>query len=91
MDLTWLDVGNWPNFGETVAADKSGNRAAGDGTTLIVGGRNNLAVSGKGHTVALLGCEDMIVVHTPDATLVMPRSRSEELKTLHGMVDEKLR
>jgi mannose-1-phosphate guanylyltransferase len=44
-----------------------------------------------GHTVALLGCKDLIVVHTADATLVMPRDAAEQLKELHGKVEEGLR
>ncbi len=91
MDLQWLDVGSWPSFAETVKGDKSNNRASGDGTPIIMGGKNNLVVTSPGHTVAVLGVEDLIVVHTPDATLVMPRAKAEELKALHGMVDEKLR
>jgi len=59
---------------------------------VVAGCKNNLVVTAeKGHTVAVLGCEDLIVVHTPDATLVMPRDRAEDLKTLHGMVEEGLR
>lgn len=92
MELRWLDVGSWPSFAETVTADKQGNRLAGEGTGVVSGCRNNLVVCAeKGHTVALLGCEDLIVVHTPDATLVMPRAKAEELKTLHGIVAEGLR
>jgi mannose-1-phosphate guanylyltransferase len=91
MDLQWLDVGSWPSFAETVKGDKAGNRTSGEGTPIILSGKNNLVVTSPGHTVAVLGVEDLIVVHTPDATLVMPRARAEELKTLHGMVDEKLR
>jgi len=91
MDLTWLDVGSWPSFAETVKADKAGNRAAGEGHSLISGGKDNLVVAAKGHTVAVLGCEGLIVVHTPDATLVMPRSKSEELKTLHGQLKDELK
>lgn len=92
MDLNWLDVGSWPSFAETLSADASGNRVSGSGTPVIVKGKNNLVVSSDAaHTVALLGCEDMIVVHTPDATLVMPRSRAEELKDLHAVVSETLK
>lgn len=91
MDLSWLDVGSWPTFAETVLPDKSGNRVAGQGRGIVMSGRNNLVLTSKGHTVALLGCEDMIVVQTPDATLVMPRSKSEELKNLHGELEEGLR
>ncbi|MDX2118523.1 MAG: mannose-1-phosphate guanylyltransferase [Planctomycetota bacterium] len=92
MDVNWLDVGSWPAYGETLPADASGNRTGGAGASLVVQGRNNLVVSGTpGHTVTVLGADDLIVVHTADATLVMPRSKAEELKTLHGMVDEKLK
>jgi mannose-1-phosphate guanylyltransferase len=91
MDLKWLDVGSWPSFAETVTGDKAGNRASGDGTPVIMGGKNNLVVTSAGHTVAVLGVEDLIVVHTPDATLVMPRARAEELKGLHELLDAKLK
>jgi mannose-1-phosphate guanylyltransferase len=91
MDLNWLDVGSWPSFADTVNADKQGNRVSGEGSGLVVGGKNNLVVAGKGHTVAVLGMDDVIVVHTPDATLVMPKSKAEELKTLHGLVADPLK
>jgi mannose-1-phosphate guanylyltransferase len=94
MDVNWLDVGSWPSYGETLAADREGNRVggAGAGRALIVQGRGNLVVSDDpSHTVAVLGAEDLVVVHTRDATLVMPRARAEDLKTLHGMVEEGLR
>jgi mannose-1-phosphate guanylyltransferase len=90
MDLRWLDVGSWPSYGETLAPDAQGNRRGGvldEAHAPVVGGRNNLVVSSDaGHTVSLLGCENLIVVHTPEATLVMPREKAEELKTLHGLL-----
>jgi len=65
---------------------------AGMGKGLVVNGKNNLVVNATaGHVVTVLGADDLVVVHTADATLVMPRARAEELKTLHGMVDEGLR
>ncbi len=100
MDLKWLDVGSWPSYGQTVDPDKQNNRVAfsrgaGQGTagkTVAVGGSGNLVVNPvAGHTVALLGCKDLIVVHTADATLVMPREAAEQLKELHGKVEEGLR
>lgn len=100
MDVNWLDVGSWPSYGETLDADGQGNRSlvsdsAGSpatGETLLEHSRNNLVVNaGRGHTIAMLGVEDLIVVHTPDATLIMPRSRAEELKNLHARVHDRLK
>jgi mannose-1-phosphate guanylyltransferase len=91
-DVRWLDVGSWPSFAETVEADAAGNRVSGAGSSVVVSAKNNLVVcENPGHTVAILGCEDLVVVHTPDATLVMPRAKSEELKALHGAIHEKLK
>ncbi|MCE7975339.1 MAG: mannose-1-phosphate guanylyltransferase [Leptolyngbya sp. PLA1] len=91
MDLTWLDVGSWPSYAQTLTPDKNGNRASGAGVAAFNGSRNNLVVSQPGHTVALLGCENMIVVQTPDATLVMPATRSEDLKSLHAQLPDSLK
>lgn len=90
-DVRWLDVGSWPSFAETLEADAQGNRTSGDGTALTHEARNNLVVTSDGHTVALLGVDDLIVVHTPDATLVMPRARAEELKAVHGKLKAELK
>ncbi len=96
MALDWLDVGSWPSYAETLQADKSGNRVSGPADAVLLGGKNNLVVSQAGsgdsrHTIAMLGCENLIVVHTEDATLIMPRERAQELKDLHGQVRPDLR
>ena len=91
MDVRWLDVGSWPSYGETLPADKAGNRSAGCGLVSHEAGDNIVVGAGEGHTVALLGCKGLIVIHTPEATLVMPRDRAQDLKSLHSKVDERLR
>jgi len=92
MDVSWLDVGSWPSYAETLAADARGNRVAPGTTAVMTDSSNSVAVSSvPGHTLAMLGCEGLIVVHTPDATLVMPAGRAQDLKTLHGELPERLR
>lgn len=97
MDLKWLDVGSWPSYGQTLDADANQNRIAlgrgGErGEATVVNSTGNLVVNcTAGHTVALLGCKDLIVVHTPEATLVMPRDQAEQLKELHAKVDDRLK
>ena len=87
LDLEWLDIGSWPAYGELLPRDESRNAASGEAALVECSG--TLAVSTEaGHLVACLGCEDLVVVHTPDATLVCPRSRADELKKLYGPVSE---
>jgi mannose-1-phosphate guanylyltransferase len=99
MDVKWLDVGSWPAYGQTLPPDAAGNRVAFAGAGGEAGGghvlhnaANNLVVNPvPGHTVALLGCKDLIVVHTTEATLVMPREQAEALKDLHAKVPDPLK
>ncbi len=80
-DFEWDDVGSW-----AAAADRRGHDAAGnatDGKILALDTRNSLVLSSDpDHLVGVLGLEDFVVVHTPDATLVCPKNRSEDLKKL---------
>jgi len=91
MDLTWLDIGSWPAFAQTCEKDASGNAIAAP-RSLTVDSRNNIIAAGDGdHTIALLGCDDLIVIHTPDATLICPRDRAEDIKRLHDQLGDELR
>jgi mannose-1-phosphate guanylyltransferase len=85
LDARWLDIGSWPAYGSLLGADASGNATS--GLTALAECSGTIAVSAEeGHLVACLGCEDLVVVHTADATLVCPRSRADELKKLYGLV-----
>lgn len=95
-DVDWLDVGSWPSYGQTLKPDAQGNRTGGSVKSVLVDCQDALVVgesqdAAKPHTVAVLGMKDVIVVHTKDATLVMPRSQAEQLKKLHGVVAEELK
>lgn len=90
MDLSWLDVGSWPSYGETLEPDSAGHRVS--GRAALHGGKGNLVVNDDpDHLVALVGCEHLIVVHTARATLVMPADRAQDLKNLHGGLPAELR
>ncbi|MEO0483696.1 MAG: mannose-1-phosphate guanylyltransferase [Planctomycetota bacterium] len=92
MDVRWLDVGSWPSYAETLTPDAAGNRTSGAGAVVAHDCKNVLTVGAEpGHTVALLGCEDLIVVHTKEATLVMPRAKAQDLKLLHSGVEDGLK
>ncbi len=91
MDVKWLDVGSWPSYALTLTPDKHANRAAGQGASVQLETKGVTAVNAeKGHTLALLGLHDVIVVHTKDATLVMARSHAEKLKALHAQLPDSL-
>ena len=90
MDLTWLDVGSWPAFAQTCQKDANDN-ALGQGLHLLGDCSDVLAVSSDpDHLIAAIGCEDLIIVHTPDATLVCRADRAEDIKKLYAKLAQQL-
>ena len=60
--------------------DENGNRF--DGDVLAVDTRNTLVRTHERHLVATLGVEDLVVVTTPDATLVAHRDAAQDVKKI---------
>jgi mannose-1-phosphate guanylyltransferase len=82
----WLDVGSWPAYGEAVGADEDGNMVGAARAVLHASRGNVVASSDPDHLVTLVGCEGLVVVHTPEATLVMPAADAQRVKELHARV-----
>lgn len=76
----WDDVGEWPAVARHCDADADGNVAR--GLALLEKSSNSLVVSSEDHLVAVLGVEDLIVVHTADATLVCPKGKAQAIKEM---------
>ncbi len=88
MPLRWLDVGSWPMFAETCPQDENGNSQGGGRTVHQDSHGTLVASSDPDHVIATIGCEDMIIIHTPDATLVCPAAHAEKIKDIHRVVGE---
>jgi mannose-1-phosphate guanylyltransferase len=77
VDFGWSDVGSWPALAGVLAADERGNVAR--GRTVEFESRDNILV-GDGVLIAAVGVRDLVVVATPDAVLVVPRSEAQKVK-----------
>lgn len=90
MSVDWRDVGSWPSYGETLPPDAHGNRS--NTTAVHLDSRNVLAVSDDPtHTITTIGCENLIIIRTADATLICPADQAERVKEMAGLVPPPLR
>ena len=91
LDIRWLDVGSWPAYGETLAPDVHGNRTGGTAGVRAqhLASSNILAISEQPHhVIATINCHDLIIIHTPQATLVCPAADAEKIKQLVAEVEK---
>jgi mannose-1-phosphate guanylyltransferase len=87
LSARWLDVGSWPAYGDALGRDDRGN--ASSGRTLVLDSDDCVVTSSDpDHLVTLVGCEGLVVVHTPTATLVMPADQAQRVKELQARVAE---
>ncbi|MHC4549749.1 MAG: mannose-1-phosphate guanylyltransferase [Planctomycetota bacterium] len=82
----WDDVGSWLAIERLMPRDEHGNVIHGDHVGLDT---RNCIVIGGDHLIATVGVEDLIVVHTSDATLICPKDRAEEVRHLVRRLEER--
>jgi len=75
----WSDLGSWSALDEIIEKDKDGNIRKGN--TIDIGSQNSTVYGGE-RLIATIGLKDMVVVDTPDATLVTPKERVQEVRNV---------
>jgi mannose-1-phosphate guanylyltransferase/mannose-6-phosphate isomerase len=75
----WDDVGSWHALERHFPKDSSGNVVVGE--SIVLDSRNCMTM-GEGGLVALIGCDDLVVVRTGDAVLVCRKDKAGEIKKL---------
>ncbi len=84
LDCQWMDVGSYQSLSDTIGVvDDYGNVTTANTLSYWLDCNNNLAIStDKDHLIAAIHVEDLVVVHTDDATLICHRDETENLKKL---------
>ena len=79
-DFGWNDVGSWQSAWELAERDPNGNAVGPN--DLVVEAKNNLvrSLGSMKKAIALVGVNDLVVVETDDAILVIPRDRAQDVR-----------
>jgi len=87
-EIGWSDIGSWAAVYELLAKLPGENVFAGPGQALDASG-NFLYSSSK--FIAAIGVEDLVVVETPDALLICPRNRAQDVAKIVKHLEEQKR
>jgi len=77
--FAWSDLGSWTALDEMIEKDGDGNIFKGN--TVDVGSQDSIIFAGE-RVIATIGLKDMVVVDTPDATLVTSKERAQEVRKI---------
>jgi mannose-1-phosphate guanylyltransferase len=76
-DLNWSDIGSWLSFSELSEPDLDGNSVIGNGLTIK---SKNTFIQTSERIVAAVGVNNIIIIDTPDALLVIDKSHTQDVK-----------
>jgi mannose-1-phosphate guanylyltransferase len=85
-DIVWSDIGSWTAVHEQSASATHQNVLAGAGHMLEAEGN---FIWSPTKFVAAIGVRDLIVVETPDALLICPRHRSQDVGKIVKWLEER--
>ncbi len=82
VDMGWSDIGNWSSITDAFPTNDEGNLLVGPTKTPGTENSTIYVKNPERKLVAAIGLDDIAIVDTKDALLVVPKDRSGEVKQL---------
>lgn len=82
----WDDVGSWQAMSRLLKPDSNGNAV--EGPFLGIDSQNLIVRTDADHLVVTIGMQEVIIVHTKDATLVAPKQEEERVREVVKQLQE---
>ncbi|AIF82005.1 mannose-1-phosphate guanylyltransferase/mannose- 6-phosphate isomerase [endosymbiont of Acanthamoeba sp. UWC8] len=84
-DMDWDDIGSWDNVWDINSKDESGNVCKGE--VIIKECRDSYFFTQDKKLITAIGLKDIIIIQTGNATLVLPKSRAQDVKKLVSQIE----
>jgi len=81
-----IDIGSWTAFGYLATPDTNGNHVAGE---AMLNNTRNTTIQRNGSLVGTVGVENLIIIDTPDAVLVVDKSYAQDYKHIYAELKAK--
>ena len=77
-EFGWSDVGSFAALSEIRPADDLGNVTGGE--AMVIDGRGNVVLAQKRRPVAVIGLDEVVVVDSGDAVLVVRKDKAQDVR-----------
>lgn len=88
LDAGWSDIGSWSSVWESTPHDEHGNSVHGD---AMLDDCHGCHVHAGRRLVSAIGLEDLVIVDTDDALLVLPKERAQDIRRIVRRLQEEKR
>ena len=84
----WLDMGSFSALADIVTCDEYQNTVVAQTKAFLDCEDNIIVTEQSGHLIAAIGLKNMVVAHSPDATLICPMNEIHRLKELLEKIEQ---
>ncbi len=88
LDCSWLDMGSFAALADIISSDKDNNIVVAEKSELLDCKNNIVVTEDKGHLIAAIGLDNMVVAHSPDATFICPADQTHRIKELLDLIQK---
>ena len=88
LDAGWSDIGAWREVWALGAKDENNNVTTGN---VVTGGTTNSIIHSSGRLVTTQGCDNLVIVETADAVMVLNKDRAQDIRQLVTELDARKR
>jgi len=89
LDCRWLDLGSFAALADIIKSDKNNNIVVASQYELLDCESSVFVTEDPEYLIAAIGLENMVVAHSPDATLVCPIDKAYLLKELLERIESR--
>ena len=86
LDANWSDIGSWSTLYDINDKDSSGNILKGD---VIAEETTNTYIYASRHLITTFGVDNLVVIDTPDTTLIASRDKVHQVNTIVQSLQKK--
>jgi mannose-1-phosphate guanylyltransferase len=88
LDCRWLDMGSFAALADVISSDTNKNIVVAGHSELLDCKNSIFVTEEKEHLIAAIGLENMVVAHSPDATLICHIDQAQRLKELLAVIEK---
>jgi len=88
LDCRWLDMGAFSALADFVSSDKNNNIVVAGHSQLLHCKDNIIVTEEENHLIAAIGLENIVVAHSPDATLICHIDQAQRIKELLDLIEK---
>ena len=86
LNAGWSDIGSWESMWEISEKDSCGNVVLGN---VLIENVNNSYIRSEKKLIAAIGIEDLVIIESNDATLVVKKDQSQLVKNIVEHLEKK--